>query len=387
MKRSGNLYDKILDMGNLRLAFWKAQRSKADRTEVIKFRRSLNRNLRSLQRELVHEDVVVGSFHRFYIRDPKLRLICAASFRERVLHHAIMNVCHDSFERFQVFDSYASRRGKGTVAAIERARKFTQTGGYFLKMDVRKYFDSIRHEMVRRLLERRFKDQRLLNLFGRIIDSYKTQPGRGLPIDSLISQYLANHVLAVLDHRVKEIWRVRRYVRYMDDMIVWSGDRRRLRAIYRKTRQFLDNQLGLELKPANINRTDRGVPFLGYVAFPDKITLSKQSRNRYRRKLSTACYQLRRGSWTQEMFAQRVTSLIAFTNHTSKPIEIWRKENQGIGQQEWLEPRLSRRQLEQQSRQLSIGESQQERTGQPEQQLGLSRCSPSSSEEPTDVEL
>lgn len=134
--------------------------------------------------------VSVGDYHYFKVFDPKERSICAAAFNERVLHHALMNVCHPIFERAQIFDSYASRIGKGTYAALDRASHFTKRYKWFLKLDFKKYFDSIQHGVVKSQLQRLFKDQELLNIFNSIIDTYEVAPSQGVPIGNLTSQYL-----------------------------------------------------------------------------------------------------------------------------------------------------------------------------------------------------
>ena len=168
---------------------------------------------------------------------------------------------------------------------------------------------------------------------------------------------------------------------------IGHDSRQWLQAIYRKTHKFLDHRLGLELKPGNINRTNRGLPFLGYVIFPERVTLGKRSRSRFRRKLRTAYQNLNRNVWTELDFARHVRSLIAFTDHADNAVEFRRKAEHGIGLQERLEPCLSGRQLEQQSSELPLRESKQERAWQPEQQPGVSGRAPFSSEESTDVEL
>ena len=191
MKRENNLIEKITEPDNLRLAFWKARKAKEGKMEVTEFRKELDKKLLTLQEELLSGNVQVGNYHYFTIFDPKERLICAASFKERVLHHAIMNICHVNFEKFQIFDSYASRLGKGTYAALERAKFFQVKYKWFLKLDVRKYFDTIDHCILKQLLAKRFKDLSLLNVFFNIIDSYETSTGKGLPIGNLTSHAFA----------------------------------------------------------------------------------------------------------------------------------------------------------------------------------------------------
>ena len=178
-----------------------------------------------MQKGLVAQTLQIGDYHYFKIHDPKERLICAASFSERVLHHAVMNVCDPFFNRYQIFDSYACRKSKGTYAALDRARHFNHHFKWYLKLDVRKYFDSIHHGRLKRLLVKQFKDKSLLDLFNGIIDSYHVSDACGIPIGNLTSQYFANHYLAVADHFIKEELRIKGYVRYMDDMVLWHNDK------------------------------------------------------------------------------------------------------------------------------------------------------------------
>ncbi len=145
-----------------------------------------------------------------------------------MLHHALTLVCEPVFERLLIADTFACRRGKGREAAVERAKQFARRYPWFLKLDIRKYFNSIDHERLLWLLGRKFKDRRLLDLFGRIIASYEVTPGRGVPIGSLTSQHFANFYLAGLDRFVKEGLRAGGYVRYMDDFVVWDENRTRL---------------------------------------------------------------------------------------------------------------------------------------------------------------
>ena len=144
MKRENNLIEQIADPDNLRLAFWKARKAKDGKMEVAEYRKNLDKNLLLLRDNLLTGNVDVGNYYYFTIYDPKERKICAAAFHERVLHHAIMNVCHANFEKFQVYSSFASRLGKGTYAAIEKAKAYQQQFKWFLKLDVRKYFDSFK---------------------------------------------------------------------------------------------------------------------------------------------------------------------------------------------------------------------------------------------------
>jgi retron-type reverse transcriptase len=317
MKRENYLIEHIAAPENLRLAFWKAQRTKSGHKDVMEFRRRLDANLTSLRNEILCGEVCTGDYRYFTIHDPKERLICAASFRERVLHHALINICHNNFERYQIFDSYACRSGKGTYAALERAEKFQHKYQWFLKMDIRKYFYSISHSVLKDLLQRRFKEDKLLNIFGAIIDSYSASTDCGLPIGNLTSQYFANHYLALADRYVLEDLHIPAYVRYMDDMVLWTNSKTQLLTAGRALEQFVNETLHLHLKEFCLNSTNKGLPFLGYLLYPHKTFLGRNSRQRFAAKLAIYSHKLMTDEWTQYEYQQHVLPLLAFTSHAN----------------------------------------------------------------------
>lgn len=280
MKRIGSLYDTICDMQNLYLAFYRAARGKRNKRSVISYGRNLDGNIQELHRQLLACDWHIGAYHYFLICDPKLRNICAAEFEERVLHHAVINVLEPVFERMQIFDSYACRKDKGTQRALLRCKDFAGRYKCAVKLDVRKYFDSISHDILRGLLRRKFKDRQLLALLDRIIDSYSVQPGRGIPIGNLTSQYFANYYLSFMDRFVKETLKVGGYLRYMDDFVLFGDNLSELKSFTAAVASFLDTQLRLVLKEPVFCKSDRGIPFLGFKVFNRKILLSRRSRLR-----------------------------------------------------------------------------------------------------------
>ncbi len=249
MRRASHLFDRIADRENLRVAVYKALRGKRSKADARAFVANLDESLKSLRDELVRGSIRLGEYHQFTVFDPKQRLITAPSFRERVLHHAIFNVCEPVFERNLIADSYACRRGKGRIAALLRAQEFARRSAVFLKTDIRRYFPSVSHGILGARLERLFKDRRLLDLLRRIIASFESSPGRGLPIGSLTSQHFANFYLGSFDRFVKEGLRCKGYVRYMDDSALWAATSHDLRAHLAMAETFLTNELDLEFKP------------------------------------------------------------------------------------------------------------------------------------------
>lgn len=222
-----------------------------------------------------------------------------------------MNVCHPYFEKFQIFDSYASRKGKGTHAAIKRARKYSERYSWFLKLDVRKFFASVDHKVLKEQLNRRFKDQRLLSIFAQIIDSFQEGVDRGIPIGNLSSQYFANHYLAV-DHFIKEELRAKAYVRYMDDMVIWSNDKASLKLIRDQIISYTTEKLKCKLKPEILNLVGKGLPFLGYKVFPEKLLLNQRSKQRFKRKLKEIESNFQSGKWTEAECQRKILPLLSF---------------------------------------------------------------------------
>lgn len=312
MKRAGSLMPRIVEVDNLLKAYYKACRGKRCKKTVITFSDNLYENILSLRDKLVSGTFEVGHYHYFKVYDPKERVICAASFEERVVHHAIMNICHEYFERHLIYDTYATRKGKGIYAAIDKARKGMKTAGYLAKLDVRKYFDSISHAVLKTKLERLFKDKELLRLLFKIIDSYSTSEDRGIPIGNLTSQYFANYYLSFLDHYAKEVLKIPVYVRYMDDILVFGKDKNEVKENVRKIKEYVSGELALQLKPEVFVSTDSGVSFLGYSLFKNKILLNRRSKIRFKRKVKKYSDLYDIGEWGDNDYIAHITPLLSF---------------------------------------------------------------------------
>jgi len=281
MKRSRVNLNDVAGWDNLLTAAWRAAAGKRQRPAVRSYLKNLDRNLRELREGILEEDIAVGRARRFHIRDPKPRVIHAPEFGERVLHHALMAQVAPVLERALVADTYACLPGRGTRAAVRRVREHAQRFPWHAKMDVRKYFASIRHDLLLTALERKFKDPGLLRLLERIVRAGGESPGRGLPIGALTSQNFANFFLGPLDRFLLAAAPVRGTVRYMDDFVFWGEDGRALAGIERQVVEFLHDRLALTPRgPAAINRADRGITFCGYRIFPGTVRLANSRKRR-----------------------------------------------------------------------------------------------------------
>lgn len=311
MKAVGGLFDRIWERSNLAAAAWRAAQGKGARPEAWRFIDNLDEELREMGTELREERYRFSEYRAFSIRDPKSRVIHAPSFRDRVTHHAIIAVTGPVFERGALAESYACRLGRGQHAALRQARRWTRWGDWHGKVDVARYYDSMEHERLRRALRRRFREERLLGLFDGLLESYEAGPGRGLPIGALTSQYLGNFFLDRFDRRMKETGLARRYLRYMDDSVMW-GTREEIVVLRERVVEAL-GELGLEMKSGGEwNHCDRGLPFLGFVVYPNRLRLGARGRRRLRRKVRELEREWKQGSIAESELQDRGEALFAY---------------------------------------------------------------------------
>jgi RNA-directed DNA polymerase len=314
MKRVKNIFWEIVSPENLYAAAHKAARGKRSRQSVQRFLGNLDAELYYLQTELIEQTYQPGPYRTFTIYDNKPRLISAAPFRDRVVHHALCNIVEPIYERSFIFDSYACRKGKGTHAAVRRFQQFMQGADYVLKCDIRKYFPSIDHQILKTLLRRKIGCPETLYLLDTIIDASNPQieatdwfPGddlfspfdrrRGLPIGNQTSQFLGNVYLDALDHYVKETLRVRRYIRYVDDFVLLADDKATLWEWKTAMDAFLGENLRVRIHARKhlVQPVTEGTAFLGYRCFPTHRRLLPASGYRFAARLRTLARAYRAG--------------------------------------------------------------------------------------------
>ena len=290
------MFDQLCSWDNLYLAYRLAAKGKRGRYAAAAFEHRLEDNLFDLQEELRAQTYRPGAYHSFYIHEPKKRLISAAPFRDRVVHHALCNLIEPIFERSFIYDSYANRVGKGTHRALNRCQQFMRRYRYVLQCDICQFFPSIDHAILRDILARKIDDERVLWLIDRILasgagvlsdeydmvwfegdDLLAALRPRGLPIGNLTSQFWANCYLNPFDHFVtRELSNAAQgrsaYLRFVDDFIVFADD---LRTLLQWRTSIIERlaRLRLTIHPTEPRPVTEGASFLGFRVFPERRRL------------------------------------------------------------------------------------------------------------------
>ncbi len=313
-EKENNLYQRIIAKENLYLAAHRAALGKRFRDNIALWRLDMEKQVNRLYDDLKVGRYKHGRYRIFQIRDPKKRDISVASFRDRVVHHAFHDVIDLTVDRKFIFDSYACRRGKGTHAALDRAQGFLRKNKYCFHGDIRKYFPSIDHVVLKRLLRRNIDDERVLLVLGGIIDSAGS---RGVPIGNLTSQFFANLYLHELDRFVKHTLFCRYYLRYMDDFLLFENDRERLENFRVSIQCFLRDELNLDLHPgkSQIYPTSRGITFLGFRLFLNYRRVAGAGVRRFRKRLKVFRYLVERGLIDEAKAAESVACWVAHSRY------------------------------------------------------------------------
>ncbi|PIE91441.1 MAG: RNA-dependent DNA polymerase [Acidobacteria bacterium] len=333
MRRFGHLFPSITCYQNLIRASKKAQRGKCHRPEVAEFCFSREKHCLQLQNELQNGTYRQTPYRIFKIYEPKERQISIVAFRDRVVHHAIFNIIDPIIERRFIADTYACRKGKGVHSALKRSQYFSQKFRYVMKNDIRSYFNSVSHDVIKNLLRRIFKDPELMELLDMIID-YPIpggQPNKGLPIGNLSSQYFANMYLGQLDSYLKGHIGIKGYLRYMDDFLIYSNSKEELHEIQVVIRGFLKEKLQLTLKhPEGILiPVQHGINFLGFRVYPRMIRLQGIKKRNLIQQLKQKSKMLDLGKISERDFQSSAAAMLGHIGHcqTKRLCQSWFSQN------------------------------------------------------------
>lgn len=287
MKRYNNLFDKIVSLDNLYEADKRARRQKSHRPEVMLFDKNKDKLLLDLQRKLINGEYETSEYYVFKIYEPKEREIFKLPYYpDRIVHHAIMNIMEPIWVSAFIKGTYSCIRKRGMHKAlrdVKFALKDEINTQYCLKLDIRKFYPSIDHDILKTIIRKKIKDKRLLSLLDEIIES-----AQGVPIGNYLSQFFANLYLTYLDHWIKEQKKVRYYFRYADDIVILGGDKQQLRDLFYDIQDYLNNKLKLNFKDNwQIFKVDsRGIDFVGYRVFHTHTLLRKRIKKRFCKKIN-----------------------------------------------------------------------------------------------------
>lgn len=303
------LFDSIYDYRNLLLAWKKTQRLRKYNYDIMLFRKNLDENLIIIQNELIWKSYKVSEYQNFVIFEPKKRIISALPVRDRVVQHALVNIIEPIIDKKFIYDSHACRKGHGLKLAVDRFIKFAKKNKYCLKCDVASYFPSINHIILKSLYRRHISCENTLWLIDTIIDSTENP---GLPIGNLLSQLSANLYLHELDFYIKHNLRLKYYIRYMDDFVIFDNNKTNLREINEHINEFLDNKLLLKLKQekSKIFETKNGIDYCGFRCYPSYAVVKKETRIRNYKRVRQLADDFKNKIITPDYFLKSLASII-----------------------------------------------------------------------------
>lgn len=313
MKRYNNLFDKIVSLDNLYEADKKARRQKSHRPEVMLFDKNKDKLLLDLQRKLINGEYETSEYYVFKIYEPKEREIFKLPYYpDRIVHHAIMNIMEPIWVSAFIKGTYSCIRKRGMHKAlrdVKFALKDEINTQYCLKLDIRKFYPSIDHDILKTIIRKKIKDKRLLSLLDEIIES-----AQGVPIGNYLSQFFANLYLTYLDHWIKEQKKVRYYFRYADDIVILGGDKQQLRDLFYNIQDYLNNKLKLNFKDNwQIFKVDsRGIDFVGYRVFHTHTLLRKRIKKRFCKKINKLN---KKQNLDKDTYKQKICSYIGWIKY------------------------------------------------------------------------
>jgi RNA-directed DNA polymerase len=331
---TSSIFHEIVSTENLFRAWRKFSKGKKKKHEVMSFSLNLENNIFELEEKMVAHEWACGGYTSFSIQDPKPRKIHKATVCDRVLYQAVYQVLYPLFDKTFIYDSYASRNGKGTHAGIARlvsmACKVSQnykSPCFGLKCDIKKFFDSIDHEILLELLKKKIDCPDTLKLLEKIIDSFHKTPGKGLPLGNVTSQLFANVYMNGFDWFAKIDLGAKYYIRYCDDFVILDSSKEALAEIIPLLQKFLGEKLKLEMHPnkISIRSLRQGIDFLGAVVLPYHTVPRTKTKQRIIRKSKKLLTKAEKGLISHEKLKQSQASYLGHLSHTqSRKIRIMR---------------------------------------------------------------
>lgn len=327
MKTYDHLWEALCSYDNLEKAYKKARKHKTLKPYVIEFEKNLRENLLLLRSELLLHCYRPKPLVDFIVHDPKTRKISKSDFRDRIVHHALCNIIEPIFDKAFIYDSYANRIGKGTLKAVQRFDLFKRKASrndtltcYVLKADIRRYFENISHRTLMQIIQKKIADKRVLWLIKTILTNYTaSQPGKGMPLGNLTSQFFANVYLNELDCLVKNEIRAEYYIRYVDDFVILYTDKNLLQDYALRINMFLKENLQVEIHPdkSKVITLDRGIGFLGFRVFYNHRLLKKSNLRKMRSRLQSLKKEYNKGLMCYDEVYASIEGWMAYAGHAN----------------------------------------------------------------------
>jgi len=331
MPNKQQLYKELCSTQNLYRASKFAMKGKKSKGYVAKFWLNEDRELRRMEQELKEQKYQFGAYKEFRIEDNGVeRKISAAPFRDRVVHHAITQTIEPMFEKSFIYDSYANRKGKGTLKALQRAKKYAHKFKYVLQLDIRKYFPSIDHEILMQKIAKKITDPEMFDFLAYLVAHSNKQDEcyfyfkndtlltpyerkRGLPLGNQTSQFFGNIYLNDFDHYVKEQLKIKGYIRYVDDMVFFHDSKSYLEKVIDLVKEELE-AFRLKIHPLKIKllEIESGFLFLGHKVFKTHFRLTNKAIRRGRKKLKKVKYAYNYGNLDLASAKNRIFGTIGF---------------------------------------------------------------------------
>ena len=311
MKRIGHIFHKIIDTDNLYLAYQKAKKGKSKRYGVTLFEKNLDQNIMQIQSELISGTYKTSTYDVFTIYEPKERIVYRLPFRDRIVHHAIVNIMEEIWNSIFVTGTYSCIKGRGIHKAlrhIKRDLNDVENTKYCLKFDIKKFYPNIDHEILKMIVKKKIKDKQLLSVLDEIIDS-----APGIPIGNYLSQFFANLYLSYFDHWLKEEKKVKYYYRYCDDIVILGADKPQLHVLLAEINYYLTFNLNLQIKDNYqvFPIEKRGIDFVGYVFYHTHILLRKTIKKNFCKKTA----RLNKKNIEPKEYRKRIASHLGWAKH------------------------------------------------------------------------
>jgi len=320
MRRHGNLWEKIIDIENIRLAFYKAALHKSTHKNVQKTKENLEERLENIRQSLINKTFNTSRYWEKIVYEPKQRIIYILPFYpDRIVQHALMNLVAPIWDKLFIHDSYACRDKKGLHVGSMRTMEFVRRNKYVLKCDISKFYPSVDQDVLLEIIKKKIKCPDTLWLIENIVRSFPG--GKNVPIGNYTSQWFGNLYMNEADYFVKHNLQAKYgqidYIRYCDDFCLFHDNKKVLKECRAELKDFLEQKLKLKFSKSDIFPIKQGVDFLGYRHFDNYLLLRKRTTKRVRKRLAALPTLYEKKKITAEQYRSSIASTWGWLKHAN----------------------------------------------------------------------